>query len=244
MSDEKSAEPDPPDPAETKQEETPVETTKRRPGPPEGNANASKDPAFTKAMREAQRLARRARTRRHRAHLDNAMSIVREVGLEDSPLAETVARRVGQVEAEIEELAIIVDRTGRTKRNGDLNPAFERRLMLIGQDRQELRQLLDRLIELRQANGNSDDGPRVRSMFIVPGIVGPTCPACGEPLGVELPMACSGNPTPPPATIPRDSEAVARGARPISSPDSQNSETTEAADERPHPRSEWSDFRN
>ena len=185
----------PPDPSTDDRAETPASATPNRGGAPKGNVNAATDPEFTIAMRNAQRLARRNRTRRHASHLAAAREIVRECGLEGSPLAETVARRVGQVEAEIEELGIVVERVGRTKRDGTLNPSYERRLLLIGQDRQELRQLLDRLIELRETNPG--DAPRTDTRFMLPGTdaaaVTPTCPSCGTELWHELSMAATGN---------------------------------------------------
>jgi len=124
-----------------------------RRGPPKGtgNVNAAKDPAFTLAMREARRLARRGRRKRHVSLLDAARATVAECGLADSPLGERIAQRLAQVELEIVELGRVVERTGRVKRTGELTPSYEKRLALIREDRVELRALVDKLAEVLAA---------------------------------------------------------------------------------------------
>jgi hypothetical protein len=128
---------------------------KRRGGAPKGNTNAAKDPKFTRAMREAIAVSKRNRRRRKAGHLATARAVVHETGLGRSPLGERIAVRLSDVESEIDELGRVVDRVGRVKRSGDLSPAYERRLALIGQDRVELRSLVDRLAEAAGAGGAS-----------------------------------------------------------------------------------------
>ncbi len=193
-------------PDEPTEPDSPVPSL-RRPGAPKNNVNAAKDPAFTLAMRAAQRLSRKTRAKRHAAHLAEAKRMVTEAGYGASPIAANIARRIGEVEAEIEELGIVVDRIGRTKRDGTLCPPYERRLNLIGQDRQELRQLLDRLIE-REGQGKGEGSVTEHSVFLLSGAPLPPgvkpCASCGA---FELPMASTGNAVPP---IPGEGETEAR----------------------------------
>ncbi len=148
---------------------TPAETPlKRRRGAPKGNVNRAKDPRFTLAMREAQRLARRGRQRRRRGHLAEARRIVAEAGLGKSPLGERIALRLADVEAEIDELQRIVERVGRTRRDGSLCEPYKRRLALIGEDRAEIRALVDRLVELRRP-GNEEHGALSKFLEMVHG---------------------------------------------------------------------------
>lgn len=142
----------------TARTETPEKAKRNRGGAPKGNVNRATDKKFTVAMREAQELAKRGAQRRRRAHLDDGRRIVEEAGLGDSPLAERLAARFGDVEAEITELRRIVTRVGRTKRTGDLSPAFERYLQLQREDRAELRAIVDRLAELRAHDGAGEGG--------------------------------------------------------------------------------------
>jgi len=182
-----------------------LDATKGRPGAPKGNVNRAVDPKFTLAMREAQRVARRNRRRRHAGHLAEARAIVAECGLADSPLAETVAVRVAQIESEIDELGMIVERVGRTKRDGSLNPAYERRLNLIATDRVELRQLLDRLIELKASTPGANREHVVFRMRL-PGVLDDpdavACDKCGA-LWTELSAGCTGGAVPMVERAPR-----------------------------------------
>jgi hypothetical protein len=126
---------------------------RRRGGAPRHNANRATDPKFQLRMRAAQRLAARGRRKRQREDLAAAREAIAEVGLEGSPLGERVAMRLAQIETEIGELQRIVDRSGRVRRDLSLSPPYERMLLLIKEDRAELRALVDKLGEIAAAQG-------------------------------------------------------------------------------------------
>jgi hypothetical protein len=100
-------------------------------------------------MFEAQRLAKRDATKRLKGHLAEARRLVREAGIADSPIGERLARRLARGEHEIEMMSKIVDRVGRVRRAGELTAPYERLISLEREDRAEVRQLIDRLAELK-----------------------------------------------------------------------------------------------
>ncbi|HEX4823260.1 MAG TPA: hypothetical protein VFV19_03010 [Candidatus Polarisedimenticolaceae bacterium] len=121
----------------------------RRGGAPKGNVNAARDPEFTLRMREARRLAKRGEGERLKKHVAEALRVILEAGIAASPIGERLARRLARAEHEIETMAKIVDRTGRVRRDGSLTPTYERLVSLEKEDRAEVRQLIDRLAELK-----------------------------------------------------------------------------------------------
>ena len=135
--------------------------TKNRGGAPAGNVNAARDPEFQLRMRDAQRLAKRGRRNRQVENLADALELVEQAGLGGTPAGDYVARRVAMVENEIAELEAIVQRSGRTRRDGSLTPPYERLLMLLGQDRAELRQLVEQLAEVLAAKGGGERTIRI-----------------------------------------------------------------------------------
>jgi hypothetical protein len=153
-----------PDPSPPTHDDAPAKAARGRGGAPVGNVNAARDPKFTRAMRDAQAVAKRNRARRRRSRHDDAKAILAECGLSDSPLAQRLGVRLAQLDHEIDECERITNRVGRVRRDHSLSPVFERYLSLTQADRVELVKLIDRLAELRTGIDRIDslDSARTR----------------------------------------------------------------------------------
>lgn len=180
---------------------------RKKGGAPRGNVNAARDKRFTRAMKAAQEAARRGRRRRRELHQVEAHEVIREAGLVDSPLGKRLAHRLGAIDHEIDELTRIVERVGRTRRDGTIGPVYEKLLQLTQQDRQELRQLIDRLAAL----GRPGDEAEVVYVATMPDITAAKldshgrCSNCGVQIAPMIqPMQGAASTASPAAAAGRD----------------------------------------
>lgn len=167
-----------------------------------------------------------------------ARRVVAECGLGESPLGERIAVRLADVEWEIDELQRIVERVGRTRRDGSLSAPYEKKLVLIREDRAEIRALVDRLVELRRGGREGEERGALTALmkavhegrFEHPGKEGDEGEDAARTAGAEDPTRRPGDrrpvpagddpgddPRPTPSEGPARSEAVERWFSALSS---------------------------
>jgi hypothetical protein len=180
-----------------------------------------KTAAGRKRAQDIAKLARATKSRKRKdrtalrvAELETAQAILKDVGLEASPFAKRIARRLADVEVEVSILTEYVDGPhGRfTLEARKPTRAYSMLLDLLGKDRAELRQMLDRFAEASKGTASIAAGPLSITIGSAESIeIGPpgACATCGRqaPSGGDLPAG-------PTVPAPVEPDAVQRPVAP------------------------------
>ncbi len=122
---------------------------KGRGGAPKGNLNAVRHGAYSPRLNALKRTAAAVRDRFRRVGEREARRILEAAGLTDDPLARSVARQVGRLEAMARRLEAHHERRGYFTRAGEIKGSVSQEIQVIAKLLDEARRLFGELRDYR-----------------------------------------------------------------------------------------------